>query len=164
MRPTCAWCGSNDGCDCQERVDCLAVGTVGHAQCGKKACGCPRFRTCEHGGIESVDRFTPTPDKPRHAEAPTFTVEVDEGTELSLILDGSGLVVGRLLTDPYAIRIVQACNSHDALVSALKLILNLEGDGCHGPDDQGCDGDPNCPTCGHAAIAGIARAALKGIE
>lgn len=53
---TCLWCGSADHCDCQKRADCVKAGKVGHWQCGRKPCGCPRFLTCEHNAPE------PAPD------------------------------------------------------------------------------------------------------
>ena len=39
----CIWCGSTEGCDCQERMNCDKAGEVGHSLCGKHPCGCPKF-------------------------------------------------------------------------------------------------------------------------
>lgn len=46
--PACQWCGSTDGCDCEERRTCDRAGTDGHRYCGVRPCGCPRFFTCDH--------------------------------------------------------------------------------------------------------------------
>jgi len=42
-RMGCVWCGSDIGCDCEERRSCDHAGNDGHQQCGTRPCGCPRW-------------------------------------------------------------------------------------------------------------------------
>ena len=42
----CKWCGSEEDCDCTERMNCEKAGQPGHHYCGTRPCGTPRFFSC----------------------------------------------------------------------------------------------------------------------
>jgi hypothetical protein len=42
---TCLYCGTEQNCDCEERINCVKVGQLGHKTCGWcQMHGCPRFK------------------------------------------------------------------------------------------------------------------------
>ena len=43
----CRWCGSETGCDCDDRMACKQAGACGHKYCGMRPCGCPTFAMCD---------------------------------------------------------------------------------------------------------------------
>lgn len=53
---SCQWCGSDTGCDCEDRATCPQAGEPLHNQCGRKSCGCPRFVTCGHARMEVLHK------------------------------------------------------------------------------------------------------------